>query len=239
MPGRPSPSTAPSLALPLAQAAFPHPATDAQRACVELLGSLNVGITSRAVQLMAAGDARQLGALMCEAQAAFDARATPLCPSQLAAPVLHAVLAHPPIQSLVYGGKGVGSQVRRAAGRRDCMQASTSGAQRGLRQSSSCSLPSTAASLWRPAVQGDGTAQLLCRDAAAQAEVCRILEADLKVHCMPFTVPPTDGSAALAAGSVASAAAVGAAAIAAPSSNGGKAAAALLQEAVAVAAGKA
>lgn len=48
---------------------------------------------------------------MREAQAAFDARAAPLCPSQLASPVLHRVLAHPPIQPLIYGGKGVGSQV--------------------------------------------------------------------------------------------------------------------------------
>ena len=45
------------------------------------------------------------------------------------------------------------------------------------------------------AVQGDGTAQLLCRDAAAQAEVCRILRDDFGMHCMPFTVPPTGGSA--------------------------------------------
>ena len=48
---------------------------------------------------------------MREAQAAFDARAAPLCAAQLASPVLHRVLAHPPIQQLIYGGKGVGSQV--------------------------------------------------------------------------------------------------------------------------------
>lgn len=48
---------------------------------------------------------------MCEAQRLFDARAAPLCPSQLASPVLHRVLAHAPIQPLIYGGKGVGSQV--------------------------------------------------------------------------------------------------------------------------------
>ena len=51
-----------------------------------------------------------------------------------------------------------------------------------------CHLPAAA-------VQGDGTAQLLCRDAAAQAEVCRILRDDFGMHCMPFTVPPTEGSA--------------------------------------------
>lgn len=48
---------------------------------------------------------------MNEAQRLFTARAAPLCPSQLTSPVLHAVLAHPPIQHLLYGGKGVGSQV--------------------------------------------------------------------------------------------------------------------------------
>lgn len=44
------------------------------------------------------------------------------------------------------------------------------------------------------ALQGDGTAQLLCRDAAAQAAVCAILQQDLGVQCMPFTVPPTDSA---------------------------------------------
>jgi hypothetical protein len=98
------------------QAAFPHPATDEHRACVELLGALNADITRRALALMAAGDAPALGALMTEAQRLFRQRAAPLCPSQLASPVLHAVLAHPPIQPHIYGGKGVGSQVRAARG---------------------------------------------------------------------------------------------------------------------------
>lgn len=48
---------------------------------------------------------------MVEAQAEFDARAVPLCPEQLAAPLLHRVLAHPPVAPLVHGCKGVGSQV--------------------------------------------------------------------------------------------------------------------------------
>lgn len=133
------------------QAAFPHPVAPEQHACVELLGPINADVTSRAVQLMAAGQVEQLGALMIEAQRLFTSRAAPLCPSQLASPVLYKVLAHPPIQAYIYGGKGVGSQ-------------------------------------------GDGTAQLLCKDAAAQEEVCRILSADFGMHCMPFTVPPTAGS---------------------------------------------
>ncbi|KAL4448932.1 hypothetical protein ABPG77_007649 [Micractinium sp. CCAP 211/92] len=139
------------------QSAFPHPCTPEQQACVELLGRINADITTRALGLMAAGNVEQLGALMSEAQQLFTARAAPLCPSQLTSPVLHAVLAHPPIQHLIYGGKGVGSQ-------------------------------------------GDGTAQLLCRGAAQQAEVCHIIEADFPgMACMPFTVPATTGAAPAAA----------------------------------------
>ena len=58
----------------------------------------------------AAGDAARLGALMSEAQLAFDRYAAPACPEELDAPVLHRVLAHPAVQPHVYGGKGVGSQ---------------------------------------------------------------------------------------------------------------------------------
>jgi hypothetical protein len=47
------------------------------------------------------------------------------------------------------------------------------------------------------AVQGDGTAQLLCKDAAAQAEVSRILTEDFGVSCLPFTVPPSRGADAV------------------------------------------
>lgn len=159
------------------QSAFPHPTTVEQRACVELLGPINADVTSRALAMMAAGEVEQLGALMNEAQRLFTARAAPLCPSQLTSPVLHAVLAHPPIQHLLYGGKGVGSQ-------------------------------------------GDGTAQLLCRGAAEQAEVCRIIRASFPgMACMPFTVPPTAG-AAPPAGQAAGCAAAPAEGAAAPAANG-------------------
>jgi hypothetical protein len=47
--------------------------------------------------------------------------------------------------------------------------------------------------------QGDGSAQLLCKGAQAQAAVCEILEADLGVRCMSFTLQPTGASAAAAA----------------------------------------
>ena len=64
----------------------------------------------RAVDLLRAGDARALGALMVEAQARFDRDMQPACPEQLTMPLLHALLGHGPLQPLVWGGKGVGSQ---------------------------------------------------------------------------------------------------------------------------------
>eukprot|EP00798_Chlamydomonas_sp_ICE-L_P010078 gene10078-7975_t len=47
---------------------------------------------------------------MVRAQVEFDGRAGPVCPSQLTAPILHKLLNFPPIQPLIWGGKGVGSQ---------------------------------------------------------------------------------------------------------------------------------
>lgn len=76
----------------------------------QLLGPINNGIMDSALAAMAAGDAAAVGALMTEAQAAFDAAARPCCPSQLTAPVLHQLLQFEPLRPLVWGGKGVGSQ---------------------------------------------------------------------------------------------------------------------------------
>ena len=64
---------------------------------------------ARARAAVAAGDARALGELMTEAQDRFDRLVAPACP-ELAAPRLHAVLAHPALRELAWGGKGVGSQ---------------------------------------------------------------------------------------------------------------------------------
>jgi hypothetical protein len=47
---------------------------------------------------------------MVEAQEIFDRCVAPACPSELAAPRLHAALAHPAAGALTWGGKGVGSQ---------------------------------------------------------------------------------------------------------------------------------
>ncbi|MCW5889965.1 MAG: GHMP kinase [bacterium] len=75
----------------------------------DALGPGNLDLVERAEEALAAGDAAALGATMAEAQALFDARVAPACP-ELRAPRLHAVLEHPAVTELAYGGKGVGSQ---------------------------------------------------------------------------------------------------------------------------------
>ena len=76
----------------------------------DALGAANAELLARARAAVLAGDASALGALMREAQALFDARVAPASPEELAAPRLHAVLAHPLVRELAHGGKGVGSQ---------------------------------------------------------------------------------------------------------------------------------
>jgi galactokinase len=76
----------------------------------EALGPANARLLGQARMALEAGDARALGALMLDAQALFDAQVAPASPTELAAPRLHAVLAHPALGELSFGGKGVGSQ---------------------------------------------------------------------------------------------------------------------------------
>ena len=90
--------------------AYPIAHTADQEQVQILLGETNLDITRRAIEYIAAGDACQLGQLMAEAQAAFDAAGSAVCPEQLTAPVLHSVLAHPGLRECTWGGKGVGSQ---------------------------------------------------------------------------------------------------------------------------------
>ena len=54
--------------------------------------------------------AQRLGALMRQSQHNFNALARPQCPSELTAPHLQRLLAYEPIQALIWGGKGIGSQ---------------------------------------------------------------------------------------------------------------------------------
>ncbi len=76
----------------------------------ETLGPGNARLTAAARTAVASGEPRALGALMTEAQAIFDEGVMPACPSELAAPRLHATLRHPALGDLSWGGKGVGSQ---------------------------------------------------------------------------------------------------------------------------------
>ncbi|KAG2428052.1 hypothetical protein HXX76_012035 [Chlamydomonas incerta] len=92
------------------QEAYPRPSHPKHEGLQRLLGPINHRITAEALQHMKAGDLEALGKLMCEAQRLFDELAGPLCPEQLTAPALHKVLSYPDLQSLVWGGKGVGSQ---------------------------------------------------------------------------------------------------------------------------------
>jgi galactokinase len=91
-------------------ACFPDTPGPVAEGVREALGPANARLFARARAALEAGDAAALGALMREAQALFDARVVPASPAELAAPRLHAVLAHPALRELAFGGKGVGSQ---------------------------------------------------------------------------------------------------------------------------------
>ncbi len=90
--------------------AYPFADNEVERGVQELLGPINKRIVHQAVEALQAGDAERLGALMGEAQAFFDRYATPACPEELTAPVLHRVLNYKPLTPHIWGGKGVGSQ---------------------------------------------------------------------------------------------------------------------------------
>ncbi len=79
---------------------------DLQRA----FGAENERIARSAYRAISAGDAAELGRLMCEAQGVFDELVAPSSNEQLASPLLHELLAFDEIAEHVYGGKGVGSQ---------------------------------------------------------------------------------------------------------------------------------
>ena len=74
------------------------------------LGSLNQEITAQAKQALIAGNTQKVGELMREAQEIFDRLIAPASPRELLAPKLHHLLNYSPIQNLIWGGKGVGSQ---------------------------------------------------------------------------------------------------------------------------------
>ncbi len=89
---------------------YPFADNEMERGVQELLGPINKRIVHQAVEALQEADAERLGALMVEAQAFFDRYATPACPEELTAPVLHRVLNYEPLKPHIWGGKGVGSQ---------------------------------------------------------------------------------------------------------------------------------
>ena len=90
--------------------AFPFASNEREDRLQKALGEWNQDIVNRAVDYMAQGDAEGLGRLMREAQRLFDTYVAPMCPEELTAPKLHAVLEDPQIEAWSFGGKGVGSQ---------------------------------------------------------------------------------------------------------------------------------
>ncbi len=89
---------------------YPFAENGMQKNVQNYLGAVSAGITRDAFEALRQGDTERLGTLMNTAQAEFDRNLQPACPSQLTAPALHRVLAHPPLQQYIHGGKGVGSQ---------------------------------------------------------------------------------------------------------------------------------
>jgi UTP-glucose-1-phosphate uridylyltransferase len=89
---------------------YPFAENEIERGVQELLGPINKRVTHQAVEALSASDGEKIGELMVEAQGFFDRYATPACPEELTAPVLHRVLNHEPLKPHIWGGKGVGSQ---------------------------------------------------------------------------------------------------------------------------------
>ena len=90
--------------------AYPFAESELERGVQELLGPVNKRIVQQAVEALHSSDAQRVGRLMVEAQEFFDRYATPACPEELTAPVLHRLLHYRPLGPHIWGGKGVGSQ---------------------------------------------------------------------------------------------------------------------------------
>ncbi len=90
--------------------AYPFASDELQQNVQKYLGEINHGIVQKAIGILHQGDVQALGALMSEAQRQFDTYLMQASPVELSAPKLHQVLNDKIVQSLTYGGKGVGSQ---------------------------------------------------------------------------------------------------------------------------------
>jgi UTP-glucose-1-phosphate uridylyltransferase/mevalonate kinase len=89
---------------------YPFAETGIEKGVQELLGPTNNRIVHQAIEYLQNADAEKTGQLMVEAQGLFDKFASPVCPEELNAPVLHSVLNYPKLAPHIWGGKGVGSQ---------------------------------------------------------------------------------------------------------------------------------
>ncbi len=89
--------------------AFPFAEGEREKNVQYALGELNQKTVKEAIELMMNGKVEELGQLMSKAQEDFDKYITPMCPTQLTSPKLHAMLNDETVKSLTYGGKGVGS----------------------------------------------------------------------------------------------------------------------------------
>ena len=89
--------------------AYPFASNEREQKLHDALGRHNQDIINRAIKFMAEGEIERLGMLMTETEKVFDEQVAPLCPEELRAPKLKAVLADEHIKDLTYGGKGVGS----------------------------------------------------------------------------------------------------------------------------------
>jgi len=89
---------------------YPFADDEVEQGVQDLLGPINKRIVKQAAEAVQQSDIQRLGMLMEEAQQFFDRYATPACPEELTAPVLHKLLTYEPLRPHVWGGKGVGSQ---------------------------------------------------------------------------------------------------------------------------------
>jgi len=89
---------------------FPFAENELEQNVQNLLGPINKKNIERAIAALENSDSEALGKLMVEAQNDFDRFATPACPEELTAPVLHRVLTYQKLVPHIWGGKGVGSQ---------------------------------------------------------------------------------------------------------------------------------
>ena len=89
---------------------YPFAETEIEKNVQQALGVDNEKLINEAKAAIEAGDSKEVGRLMVEAQAHFDKMVAPASPVELKAPVLHSILADEKIKELTYGAKGVGSQ---------------------------------------------------------------------------------------------------------------------------------